>query len=52
ATGLGVTLEPTLEELSPMLAIIPLQLLAMQLAIGRGENPDVPRGLSKVTETL
>ena len=52
ATGLGVTLEPTLEELSPMLAIIPLQLLALQLAIGRGEDPDVPRGLSKVTETL
>ncbi|MGH3724408.1 MAG: SIS domain-containing protein [Mycobacterium sp.] len=52
ATGLGVTLEPAAEELSPLLTILPLQMLALQLAIGRGENPDVPRGLSKVTETL
>lgn len=52
ATGLGVTLEPGPEELSPMLAILPLQQLALHLAVGRGENPDAPRGMSKVTETL
>ncbi|TQS40290.1 SIS domain-containing protein [Cryptosporangium phraense] len=38
-------------ELSPVLDILPLQRLAWQVAIDRGENPDRPRGLSKVTET-
>jgi glucosamine--fructose-6-phosphate aminotransferase (isomerizing) len=40
------------EELSPMLEILPLQQLALHLAIGRGGDPDKPRGLQKVTETL
>ncbi len=40
------------EEISPLLQILPLQLLALHLAIGRGEDPDAPRGLRKVTETL
>jgi glucosamine--fructose-6-phosphate aminotransferase (isomerizing) len=40
------------EELSPLLEILPLQQLSLQLAIARGENPDNPRGLHKVTETL
>lgn len=39
------------EELSPILEIVPLQLLARDLAVARGGNPDAPRGLSKVTET-
>lgn len=39
------------EELSPILEIVPLQLLARDLAVARGSNPDAPRGLSKVTET-
>ena len=40
------------EELSPVLEILPFQQLAMHLAVLRGENPDAPRGLRKVTETL
>lgn len=40
------------EELSPLLEILPFQQLALHLALARGVNPDVPRGLLKVTETL
>ena len=40
------------EELSPLLEIIPFQQLALHLAVARGGNPDAPRGLRKVTETL
>ena len=40
------------EELSPILEILPFQQLAMHLAVARGQNPDTPRGLLKVTETL
>jgi glucosamine--fructose-6-phosphate aminotransferase (isomerizing) len=39
------------EEVSPILEIIPLQMLARQLAIERGYDPDRPRGLLKVTQT-
>jgi glucosamine--fructose-6-phosphate aminotransferase (isomerizing) len=40
------------EALSPLLEIIPFQQLSLHLAIARGQNPDAPRGLRKVTETL
>jgi glutamine---fructose-6-phosphate transaminase (isomerizing) len=40
------------EELSPRLEILPLQQFALHLAIARGADPDKPRGLKKVTETL
>lgn len=40
------------EELSPLLEILPFQQIALHLALERGENPDTPRGLRKVTETL
>ncbi|MFF5764773.1 SIS domain-containing protein [Streptomyces tanashiensis] len=40
------------EELSPLLEILPFQTLARHLAIARGADPDRPRGLNKVTETL
>jgi glucosamine--fructose-6-phosphate aminotransferase (isomerizing) len=40
------------EALSPLLEIIPFQLLARHVAVDRGEDPDAPRGLSKITETL
>nr|WP_246039412.1 SIS domain-containing protein [Glycomyces buryatensis] len=39
------------ERMAAILDILPLQQLALHLAIGRGENPDAPRGLKKVTET-
>ncbi|WP_376797286.1 glutamine--fructose-6-phosphate transaminase (isomerizing) [Thermogemmatispora sp.] len=38
---------PTLEELSPVLAAIPLQLLAYHAAVTRGCNVDQPRNLAK-----
>lgn len=40
------------EDLAPILQIIPLQQLACAMAIARGYDPDAPRGLRKVTETL
>lgn len=40
------------EWLSPIVAIAPGQLLAMHLAHARGYNPDKPRAIRKVTETL
>jgi glutamine---fructose-6-phosphate transaminase (isomerizing) len=40
------------EELSPLLEILPFQMLALHVAVGRGGDPDAPRGLSKITETL
>jgi glutamine---fructose-6-phosphate transaminase (isomerizing) len=39
------------EELSPVVEIVPLQMLAHELAVVRGFDPDTPRGLHKVTET-
>jgi glucosamine--fructose-6-phosphate aminotransferase (isomerizing) len=39
------------EELSPLVYVIPGQLLAYHLAVARGYDPDRPRGLSKVTIT-
>lgn len=40
------------EWLSPITAIVPGQLLAMNLSHTRGFDPDRPRALHKVTETL
>ena len=39
------------EWLSPLVAIVPGQLWALQLAVARGCDPDQPLGLSKVTRT-
>jgi glucosamine--fructose-6-phosphate aminotransferase (isomerizing) len=39
------------EWLSPLVYIIPAQLLAYHLAVARGSNPDAPRSLNKVTQT-
>ena len=39
------------EELNPLAEIVPLQLLALEMAMARGHDPDAPRGLSKVTRT-
>ncbi len=40
------------EWLSPLFAIVPGQLFALYLAAARDFDPDRPRGLQKVTETL
>lgn len=40
------------ERYAPLLDILPLQRLALALALARGEDPDAPRGLAKVTSTL
>lgn len=39
----------TPEPLSPLVAVLPGQLLAYHLSLARGFNPDKPRGLRKVT---
>lgn len=40
------------EDLAAITQIVPLQRLALDLAVARGLDPDVPRGLAKVTRTL
>jgi glucosamine--fructose-6-phosphate aminotransferase (isomerizing) len=40
------------EWVSPMVAVVPGQMFAVALARTRGLDPDQPRGLRKVTETL
>lgn len=49
--GLPVVTDGIGEALHPLLQILPLQRLALHLAIGRGCDPDRPRNLSKVTHT-
>ncbi len=50
---LALALPPAIAEwLSPIVAVIPGQLLALSLARARGLDPDHPRGLQKVTQTL
>ncbi|MCS7261163.1 MAG: SIS domain-containing protein [Anaerolineae bacterium] len=44
--------QPLPEWLSPLTCVLPGQLLAMHLAYARHGNPDQPRGLRKVTETM
>lgn len=43
---------PVPEALSPLIAVLPGQLLALHLSLARGLDPDKPRGLSKVTRTF
>jgi glucosamine--fructose-6-phosphate aminotransferase (isomerizing) len=40
------------ERFGPLLEILPMQQLVLSLALARGEDPDAPRGLKKVTATL
>jgi len=40
------------EWLSPIVTVLPGQQLALHLALAKGLNPDLPRGLQKVTKTL
>jgi glutamine---fructose-6-phosphate transaminase (isomerizing) len=52
AEGMPIAHAGIPEELLPVLEILPLQRLAWRLALDRGVDPDRPRGLSKVTQTL
>jgi glucosamine--fructose-6-phosphate aminotransferase (isomerizing) len=40
------------ERYAPLLDILPLQKLALSLALARGADPDAPRSLMKITSTL
>lgn len=40
------------EWISPMIAVVPGQQLALGIALAKGFNPEEPRGLNKVTRTL
>lgn len=40
------------DELLPILQVIPGQRIAERIAVARGFNPDQPRGLNKVTQTV
>ncbi len=42
-----IVLPPSGSLLSPLLAVLPLQLLSYQLSVARGYDPDFPRNLSK-----
>ncbi|MGW7515793.1 SIS domain-containing protein [Streptomyces sp. NPDC054796] len=51
SAGFALPTEGLPEELQPILEIIPLQMLAYEVTIARGQDPDAPRALAKVTET-
>ncbi|MFF0450473.1 SIS domain-containing protein [Streptomyces sp. NPDC004609] len=51
SAGFVLPTEGVPEELQPILEILPLQLLAYEVTIARGQDPDAPRALAKVTET-
>ena len=42
-----IFISKTLEMLTPILAVIPLQLLAYFVTIEKGLDPDMPRNLAK-----
>ena len=48
----AIALPELSDELLPILQVIPGQILAEYIARKRGFNPDQPRGLNKVTQTL
>lgn len=49
--ALRIDVAPTVEELAPILEILPVQRIALGLSLARGGDPDAPRGLLKVTKT-
>ncbi|MGW7369094.1 SIS domain-containing protein [Streptomyces sp. NPDC054841] len=51
SAGFVLPTEGVAEEVQPILEILPLQLLAYEVTIARGQDPDAPRALAKVTET-
>ncbi|HCA87159.1 MAG TPA: glucosamine-6-phosphate deaminase [Streptomyces sp.] len=51
SAGFALPTENVAEEVQPILEILPLQMLAYEVTIARGQDPDAPRSLAKVTET-
>ncbi len=51
AAGFALPTDGVAEELQPILEILPLQRLAYEVTLARGQDPDAPRSLAKVTET-
>lgn len=51
SAGFVLPTDGVAEEVQPVLEILPLQLLAYEVTIARGQDPDAPRALAKVTET-
>ncbi|WP_228984305.1 SIS domain-containing protein [Streptomyces sp. DH12] len=51
SAGFVLPVDGVPEELQPVLEILPLQQLAYEVTIARGQDPDAPRALAKVTET-
>ncbi|MFE4177111.1 SIS domain-containing protein [Streptomyces sp. NPDC056909] len=51
SAGFALPTDGVPEELQPILEILPLQLLAYEVTLARGQDPDAPRALAKVTET-
>ncbi|GAA2400682.1 SIS domain-containing protein [Streptomyces glaucosporus] len=51
SAGFVLPTEGVAEELQPVLEILPLQMLAHEVTLARGQDPDAPRALAKVTET-
>ena len=51
SAGFALPTEGVAEEVQPVLEILPLQMLAHDVTVARGQDPDAPRALAKVTET-
>lgn len=51
SAGFVLPTDGVAEELQPLLEILPLQMLAYEVTIARGQDPDAPRALDKATET-
>lgn len=51
SAGFALPTKGVAEEVQPILEILPLQMLAYEVTIARGQDPDAPRALAKVTET-
>jgi glucosamine--fructose-6-phosphate aminotransferase (isomerizing) len=51
AAGFALPTSGVAEKVQPILEILPLQMLAYEITIARGHDPDAPRALAKVTKT-
>jgi glucosamine--fructose-6-phosphate aminotransferase (isomerizing) len=51
SAGFVLPTEGVPEALQPVLEILPLQKLAWEVTLARGQDPDVPRAIAKITET-